>query len=218
MTPPAPTPNDAEGRIYQPVSDAAVWRLAEAVAYLANDSDYFLQALTDMLTAMRPISRERPTDNEVRFLIESGGFTAEAWAETSASVDRGYLQLGETQGWLLDLFATMSLENVSGFLGWDEKAVQTAVTDAYLYAVEVSGRLRFPLWQFIVGDPNKLIPGLTDIIEVVTPRGDWHSIAGFMATPQSRLVAEGCKTPAQWLRDGGDVHDVIEIVEASDWR
>ena len=141
MTPTAPTPDNAEGRIGQPLSDAAVRRLAEAVAHLANDSDYFLQVLTDVLTAMRSISRERLTDNEVRFLIESGGFTAEAWAETSASVDRGYLQRGETPGWLLDLFATMSLENVSGFLGWDEKAVQTAVTDARLYAVNVSGRL-----------------------------------------------------------------------------
>jgi hypothetical protein len=167
---------------------------------------------------MRPISRERLTDNEVHFLIESGEFTTEAWAETSASVDRGYLQRGETPGWLLDLFATMSLENVSGFLGWDEKAVQTAVADERLYTVEVSGRLRFPLWQFIVGEPNKLIPGLTDVIEVVTPRWDWHSVAGFMAAPQEGLVAEGRKTPAEWLRDGGDVSAVIEIVEADDWQ
>jgi hypothetical protein len=51
--------------------------------------------------AMKPISLERLSANEVRFLIESGAFTAEEWAETSAAVDRGSLQVGVTGGWLL---------------------------------------------------------------------------------------------------------------------
>ncbi|MEC5151381.1 hypothetical protein [Cryobacterium sp. GrIS_2_6] len=199
------------------VSDDAVWRLAEVVARLAIDPDYFLQALTDMLLAMEPNSREELPENEVRFLIESGAFTAETWATTSASVDKGSWQLRISEGWLLDLFATMSLENVTGFLGWDEGRVRAAVTDGHLYAFEISGRLRFPTWQFNVGSPVKLLPGLTEIIEVITPRWSWRSIAGFMATPQSELVAEGRQTPVEWLRDGGNVNDVRDIVEASDW-
>jgi hypothetical protein len=43
----------------------------------------------------------------------------------------------------------------------------------------------------------KLLPGLVDIIEAVTPRWGWHSVAGFMATPQSSLVAEERKTPVE---------------------
>ena len=199
------------------VSNDVVRCLAEAVARLAVDPDYFLQALTDMLLAMEPISREEPTENEVRFLIESGAFTAEAWAASSASVDKGSWQLRITEGWLLDLFATMSLENVTGFLGWDEGRVRAAVIDGHLYAFEISGRLRFPTWQFKVGSPVKLLPGLTEIIEVITPRWNWQSAAGFMATPQSELVAEGRQTPVEWLRDGGNVNDVRDIVEASDW-
>jgi len=212
------TANDnADGRNGPRVSDDAVRRLAEAVAGLANDPDYFLRALTDMLLAMKPISRERLNENEVRFLIESGAFTAEEWAETSASVGRGSLQLSTTEGWLLGLFATLSIDDVTGFLGWNEGVVRTAVAEGHLYAIEISGRLRFPTFQFNVGSPSKLLPGLAELIAVITPRWPWQSAAGFMATAQSSLVGEGRMTPFQWLRDGGDVNNVTEIVESSDW-
>lgn len=216
MTRSVPAPDSADGRIDPHVSDDAVRRLAEAVAHLGTDP-YFLQALTDMLLAMKPISRERLTENEVRFLIESGAFTAEEWAETSASVDRGSLQLSTTEGWLLGLFATLSMEDVTGFLGWKEGVVRTAVAEGRLYAIEISDRLRFPTFQFQAGSPTKLLPGLTEMIAVISPRWDWRSAIGFFNTPQEDLVGEGRKTPVQWLRDGGDVNDVIEIVEASDW-
>ena len=97
------------------------------------------------------------------------------------------MQLGETQGWLLDLFAIMSLDNVTGFLSWDEKTVDAAVAEGHLYTINISGRFRVTLWQFNVGHPNKLIAGLTEVVEVVTPRWDWESVAGFMATSQSSV-------------------------------
>jgi hypothetical protein len=217
MTGSAPAPDNADGRICPHISEDAVRRLAEAVAQLANDQEYFLKALTDFLLAMKPISRERLSANEVRFLIESGDFTAEEWAETSASVDRGSLQLSGAEAFLSHLNATMSIDNVTGFLGWDEEAVQAAVHEGRLYAVEISGRLRFPVWQFSLGSPGKLLRGLAEIIEVVMPRWGWTSVAGFMATPQLSLVAEGPKTPVAWLRDGGDVDAVRQIVESDDW-
>ena len=217
MTRSTPAPGNADGRIGPHVSEDAVRILAEAVARLANDPEYFVEALTDMLLAMKPISLEKLSDNEVRFLIESGAFTADEWAETSASVDRGSLQLRTTETWLLGLFATVSIEDVTGFLGWNESDVTDAVADGRLYAIDISGRLRFPGWQFDVGSPSKLLPGLTQMIGIITPRWDWQSAAGFMATPQRDLVAQGRKTPIQWLRDGGDFDDVREIVEASDW-
>lgn len=216
MTISGPAPGNANGPVRPHVSDDAVRRLAEAVAGLANDPD-FLQMLTDMLLAMKPISRERLTENEVRFLIESGAFTAEEWAETSASVDRGRLQLSATEGWLLGLFATLSMDDVTGFLGWSEGVVRTAAAEGHLYAIEISGRLRFPTWQFQAGSPTKLLPGLTEMIAVISPRWDWRSATGFFNTPQEDLVGEGRKTPTQWLRDGGNVDEVIKIVEASDW-
>ena len=142
---------------------------------------------------MKPTSLVRLSANEVRFLIESGAFTAEEWAETSASVNRGSLQLSTTEAWLLALFATMSMQDVTGFLGWNESDVTDAVADGRLYAIEISGRLRFPGWQFDVGSPSKLLPGLTQMIGIITPRWDWQSAAGFMATPQRDLVARGAR-------------------------
>ena len=153
-----------------------------------------------------------------QFLIESETFTAEELADTFRQVERGSLQLGSAQAFLSNLSATMSLSDAAGYLEWDEETVQAAVHEGRLYGVEISGRLRIPAWQLTIATPLKLIPGLTDLIEVVTPRWDWQSVAAFMATPHSNLFSEGRKTPAEWLRDGEDVEFVTEIVLASDWQ
>jgi hypothetical protein len=142
-----------------------------------------------------------------RYLIESGDFTAEELDAAAREVDRGALQLGIAEAFLSHLQSTMSLDDVTGFLGWDEKSARAAVSEQRLYAIDIAGRLRFPSWQFNVGSPHKLIPGLSEVIEVVTSRWEWPSVAGFMATPQSSLVAKGRKTPVEWLRDGGDVSE-----------
>jgi hypothetical protein len=217
MTPSAPDSDAASDLTRPPVSEDAVRRLAQAIAGLANDADYFLDALTEMLLAMQPISGSSLSDNEVRFLIESGAFTADEWAATSAAVARGGLQMSATETWLLNLLATKSLADVTGFLGWTDEDVRRAVAEGKLYAVEICGRLRFPSWQLDAGSPTKLLPGLDKVIAVIDPRWRQQSAAGFMETPQEGLVAEGRKTPVQWLRDGGDVSTVIQIVEASDW-
>lgn len=213
-----PPPSDsAARRVGQQVADDALRRFGEAVALLGRDSDYIVRSLTEMLLAMAPISMEKLTENEVCFLIESGTFTAEEWAKTSASVNRGSLQFGAAEVGLFALFETESMETVTGFLSWNEDAVRASVSEGRLYAIELSGQLRFPTWQFDVGSPTKLLPGLAEIIRVITPRWRWQIVAGFMSTPQSSLVAEGRKTPVEWLRDGGAISEVTQIVEAGDW-
>lgn len=217
MTQRGAAPDGTDGRLGTQISEDALRHLGEAIAHLAGDSDYIARSLAETVLAMRPVVKDRLTKQQEDFLIESGTFTAEELASASREVNKGSLQLGAAHAWLSNLLATMSFEGATSFLGWDEEAVRTAISEGRLYAIEVSGRFRFPVWQFNVGHPNKLISGLAEIIQVVTPRWDWHNIAGFMATPQSSLVAEGRKTPVAWLRDGGNVNDVIEIVEASDW-
>ena len=197
----------------------ALRQLGKAVDDLKADTPYILRALTEMLRALRPVSVEGSARKQrMRYLIETGVYTAEELGATVTAVDRGALQLRVAETWLSQLCTTMSLEETTGYLGWSEEAVQAAVSEGRLYGVDISGRLRFPAFQFNVASAAKLIPGLTDIIEAVTPRWDWRSVAGFMATPQSSLIAEGRKTPVEWLRDGGDVNDVKKIIEASDWR
>jgi hypothetical protein len=217
MTGKTPATDPADERRQHDISDEAVRRLAEVIGGLGNDPNYFVHALADYVQTLKPIRRDRQADDEVNFIINSGDFTADEWAETAAAVDRGSLQLSATEGWLLDLVSTKSVAEVSGFLGWSDEVVRNAVAGGSLFAVEVSGRLRFPSWQFQTGSPAKLLPGLADVIRALTAR--WHpqSAAGFMATPQRSLVGEGPKTPAEWLRDGGDVTQVIRIVENSGW-
>ena len=210
-------PSTLEPRNQPDISLDAVRRLAEAVTHLSNDHEYFLEALTEKLLATRPVARGGYEDTARQYLIDSGVFTAESWAKTAASLERGSLQVSETAEWLGDLFATKSIASASVFLEWTEDAVLDAVAAGRLYAVEVSGRLRLPTWQFDIGSPNNLVPGLTEIIRVVAPRWSWQSVAGFMSTRQSSLVAEGRKTPVDWLCDGGDVAAVKQIVEDSDW-
>ncbi|HEV7949041.1 MAG TPA: hypothetical protein VGP24_04660 [Glaciihabitans sp.] len=217
MTVPEPAPDVTNERIRPPVSADLVRQLTDAIARLANDPDYFVLALTDMLLAMEPITKSNHSLAEIRFLIESGAFTAEEWAETSASVSRGTLQLGTAEWWLSRLLSTMSLEEVTGYLDWSEEEVRNAIDDGRLEAIEISDRLRFPTWQFDAASPEKLLPGLTEILAALDPGYRWYSTAALMATPQSALVAEGRKTPAQWLRDGGDVAAVQEILEAGNW-
>jgi len=211
------SPNGAAEQAKTTPSDESVRRLADAVAHLGNDPEWFLQALTETLLAMTPVSPSKLSKQQELFLIESGTFTAETLARTRERVKRGSLQLGAAQAWLSHLSATMSLDDAAGFLGWSDEALRSAVTQGRLYAIEVSGRLRFPAWQFNVGSPQKLIPGLTDVIRVLTPRRGPISIAGFMSTPQSSLVAAGRKTPVEWLRDGGDIAAVKQIVESDKW-
>ena len=199
------------------ISDEAVRRLAEAVARLSNDPDWFLQALTEAVLAMTPISMVKRTKQQDSFLVESGTFTAEELAEAQMYVDRGALQLSSAGVFLSNLLRTMSFHEATGYLDLDEEAVRTAVAEGRLYAIKISGQLRFPAWQFNVGSPEKLIPRLTELIAVVSSRWDWQSTAAFLATPQSSLVAEGRKTPIDWLRDGGDIQLIRNIVESNGW-
>ena len=166
---------------------------------------------------MKPVSKSELTKQQELFLIASGDFTAEELSATQQDVAKGSLQLGVAEARLSLLCATLSLDHVMGFLGWEEDVVRDAISDDRLYAVAIADRLRFPAWQFNVGSPTKLLPGLTDVIRAVEPRWEWHSVSAFFATAQSSLVTEGRRTPAEWLRDGGDINAVIDLVQADEW-
>jgi hypothetical protein len=94
-----------------------------------------------------------------------------------------------------------------------EDQVIGLVEEGRLYAATVHGRLRFPHWQFALSKPGKVLPHLPEVIQALGPEWQPQSVAAFMATPQGDLVAEGRKTPTAWLRDGGDVQDVIDLIE-----
>ena len=209
-----PAPGDPEARSRAVPVDPHR-RLAEAVASLAEDPEYYVQVFANILRSIKSIPQAQITKREVRAFIESGKFTSKEWAEISVSVDRDSLQSSESEDWVLNIFDTMSTEDAASHLEWDEDFVQVAVTAGQLYAVEVSGRLRFPLWQFKAGSPTTLLHRLPELIKALNQR-QWQSAVGLMRAPHRSLVAKGQRTPSQWLRDGGDIDDVIRIVVMSD--
>ncbi|MBD8612025.1 hypothetical protein IFT77_16155 [Frigoribacterium sp. CFBP 13729] len=194
-------------------SDDAGRRLAQAIEGLGNDADYFLDALTEKLLSMEPLLKPEPDDDSDRaFLIASGSFSADEYDDARRSVARGSLQLRVVESWFSSLAGTLSLKAIAGFLHWSDDEVTTAVADGRLYAVEISGRLRFPEWQLSLSSPGKLLPGLTEVIAAASSEQSWIVLAGIMGTPQEDLYGEGNKTPVAWLRDGGDVRRVTNVV------
>jgi len=213
---PAPDPNPDRDDSKPGVIGDDVRRLAETVAGLADDPEYLAQVLPAMLLSVISSSKHRLSKDEVRAFIESGGFTSEEWAEVSISVDRDSLQLGETADWLTGVFDTMSIEDAATYLDWEEDLVRVAVAAGQLYGVEVSGRLRLPTWQFKRGAPPALVDRLPELLRALDGRRP-SNVVGFMRTEHLRLLKMGRSTPSQWLREGGDIDDVIRIIVMSDW-
>lgn len=215
--------NSSEGRISHPegisAENEAVRRFTDAVNRLTDDTAPLIDWFTEMLEAIKapPRPRTELTSDEVRCLVDAGAFTV-LGSTTPSLAGRGNLKLEVTQGDFMNLQMTWSIGHLAGYLGREERDLLGAVAQGHLYAITVLGLPRFPTWQFDDERPGKLIPGLREIIEAVAPRWGWHSVAGFMAAPQSSLVAEGPKTPLAWLRDGGDINAVTAIVKEWDPR
>lgn len=166
---------------------------------------------------MAPVSAERMPPSAREFLLDSGDFTGQALAETERQIGQGALQLGIAETFLFDVCSTRSLSSVAGFLHIDEDDVRALVAEGRLYAVELAGRLRFPTWQFCLPAEGHTLPGLPEVIKAIKPRWEWQEASAFMRVTQQDLVGTGCKTPTQWLIDGGGLSDVVSLIEASDW-
>ncbi|GGD76624.1 hypothetical protein [Microbacterium murale] len=209
--------SDPEPPSGQPPSEATLQRLGQAIAHVGGDSEYLADALADFLFVQRPFVPNALAQHDANYLVESGAFTPDELADAMRIVERGSLQLGAALNFLSNLHATRSLGDIMGFLNLASEAVTQAVQGGRLYAVVISGQVRFPDWQFSLESPGRLLPHLPEVIEALAG-WDARSISGFMATPQSGLVAEGRQTPVEWLRRGLDVTAIRKIVEEREWR
>ncbi|PKI89858.1 hypothetical protein CW368_11860 [Actinomycetales bacterium SN12] len=84
-----------------------------------------------------------------------------------------------------------------------------------LYAVPIAASLRFPVFQFDIGHPERVIPNVPELIAAVAGRWSWLSTVAFMETRQQSLVAGAKHTPRAWLLDGGSCDDIAQIMESA---
>jgi len=82
----------------------------------------------------------------------------------------------------------------------------------HLYAFRNQDQWRFPTWQF---HNRTILPGLTDVLESISPRLHPVIIRGAMLAERPSFDG-GTSTvrPRDWLRDGGDPAPVIDLFRA----
>ncbi len=196
----------------------ALARLHAAVRRLNGGTTWILDSLAETMEAMDPIDKGGMSHEQQELLVAMGAFTAEELDHAQREVNRGSLKVSAVEAFLSKFYQTISLEDIAAYLRWDEGAVRLAVAEGRLCAAEIAGRLRFPVWQLSLPDPEKLLPGLQPLLQAASQRWDWSGLTAFMSTPQEDLVIDGQQTPAEWLRRGGSVDDVRGIIEAGEWR
>lgn len=156
------------------------------------------------------------TEDQARFLVESGDFTAEELAETEKQVAAGELANEERQTRLSAIARTLSAAEVAERLEIDPSRVRHRQSKGLLYGFLVGGKRRYPTWQFVAGT-NVPLPHLASVVEAFPE--DWHpaGVEAFMTVPKSSLVSGESSermTPVEWLMSGGDPQAVVDILDS----
>lgn len=159
------------------------------------------------------------TADQARFLVQSGSMTAEQIAENEAEVARGELEVLEFRAELEPIVASIGVGAVADLLNIDNAAVAQLEAKGELCAFRSGSLLRFPTWQLVEGDraDQRTVPGLTNLVAAIPRSMHPASVLGFMHSPQDDLRVHGHRvTPLRWLKDGGDVQNVVEILTERD--
>lgn len=197
---------------------AAEGALLLALRTLGAEGDHLVRGLTTLIMSMPPIPPRTVQVQHGRALIEAGVMTAEAVASVDDELAQGALQLAEIGGWLASAWETVSLDAASAFLHQTSEDIVEAAERGELLIVDIGGERRVPTWQFTTRPVGHLLPHLDELLPALSARWDPLAIGRFFSTRQEDLFDEGMKAPAAWLEDGGDVQDLLEIVEGGQYR
>lgn len=177
------------------------------------------QKAAELLRRVRP-SSPGLTPQQRRYLIESGAFTPEEFAETEASVARGELREMEQRTSLAAVAASYGESEVAALLTISPEDVRRMYGEGKLYAFDAAGVTVYPRWQFTDETSDGLLPQLAHILQSFLP-DERHpaSMQGFMTVPKDNLLFRGeWQTPVQWLLRGGSPDLIDDILEGERWR
>lgn len=139
---------------------AGVERLAQVAKTSNVDVSVFNALIDELADAMtdRQSTELGLTEQEANFLIESGDFTPEEFAEAAAFVTSGGLAKLERETHVRALTNTYTASEVAALLGIDASSVRHRQSKNTLYGFR-AGRIRlYPRWQFIPGEKVSTIP------------------------------------------------------------
>lgn len=179
--------------------------------------DRFEITTTDFVAALRALPAMRPsvaalTEDEAH-LLDDANFTEDRDAFLAAGTDAA--------GHAARLAVTSyTAEEVAAGLGVTASRVRQKRLAGELWAIPDGHTWLFPVLQFETteaGVPGRQIRGLDKVFKALPT--DLHpvAIAEFLTTPQPTLFHDRPMPPLQWLRDGGQVQDVIDAATSIDW-
>lgn len=182
-------------------------------------SERFNLERDDLLAALRMLPAIKPgaaalTEDEAR-LLDQAGFVADpvAFAEAAADI------VAHTA---LLINSAYTGPEVASLLGINESRVRQRRLARSLWAIESDGTWVYPTIQFefnlTTGKPDRQIRGLERVFRALPEGRHPSAVAGLLRTPQPELEVEGRPLSIlEWLRSGGPVEPVLELIEIADW-
>jgi hypothetical protein len=182
-------------------------------------SERFNLQRADLLAALRTLPAIKPgaaalTAEEAR-LLDEAGFVEDpvAFAQAAADIVAHTALLINT---------AYTGPQVAALLGINESRVRQRRLAGALWAIESDGNWLYPAIQFEVnvktGKPDRQIRGLERVFQGLPAGLHPTAVAGLLRTPQMELQVDGRpRSILEWLRSGGPVEPVLELIAIADW-
>jgi hypothetical protein len=185
-------------------------RLEELITQHFGVSAEELTSALNTLPPIRPDAAALPEDEAV--LYDAADFAEDEQAYARVTL--------EAAGHTARLLSTAySANKVAELLGVSDSRVRQRRANRTLWAIEDAGGWVFPALQFEnVDGRRRQIRHLDQVLPAIP--ADIHplAVARLLTIAQPDLVVDGQPvSPLQWLRNGGDVHAVLTIIQAADW-
>jgi hypothetical protein len=182
-------------------------------------SERFNLQRADLLAALKTLPAIKPgaatlTEDQARLLDEAGLVEDPvAFAEAAADIVAHTALLINT---------AYTGPEVASQLGINESRVRQRRLAGTLWAIESDGNWAYPATQFEVnlktGKPDRQIRGLERVFQALPAGLHPTAVAGLLRTPQTELQVGGRPLSIlEWLRSGGPIEPVLELIEIADW-